>query len=93
MGHGRGPGGAQNDKSQSWKTVLGWPGWLRRTRQLKAGLRQAAPTLNRGSEMGRFKLGSNRPLVLFRTGHAPGDPACGAGAAVKHGAGNGKMID
>jgi|TARA_R110000822_G_scaffold8704_16_gene34284 phosphatidylserine decarboxylase len=63
------------------------------TRQLKAErYGQAAPTLERGSEMGRFKLGSTA-IVLFGPGHAAWDPAMRAGAAVSMGQAMGKLID
>ena len=63
------------------------------TRQLKAErYGQAAPTLERGSEMGRFKLGSTA-IVLFGPGHATWDPAMRAGAAVSMGQAMGKLID
>lgn len=63
------------------------------TRQLKAErYGQAAPTLDRGSEMGRFKLGSTA-IVLFGPGHAAWDPAMRAGAAVSMGQALGKLID
>ena len=63
------------------------------TRQLKAErYGQAAPTLERGSEMGRFKLGSTA-IVLFGPGHATWDPAMRAGAAVSMGQVMGKLID
>ncbi|WP_339648924.1 archaetidylserine decarboxylase [Halopseudomonas pelagia] len=63
------------------------------TRQLKAErYGQAAPTLERGAEMGRFKLGSTA-IVLFGPGHAAWDPAMRAGAAVSMGQALGKLTD
>lgn len=52
---------------------------------------QAAPVLERGAEMGRFKLGSTA-IVLFGPGHAAWDPAMRAGAAVSMGQALGKLI-
>lgn len=61
------------------------------SRQLKAErYGQAAPALERGAEMGRFKLGST-VIVLFGPGHAAWDPAMAAGAAVSMGQALGKL--
>ncbi|WP_394241518.1 archaetidylserine decarboxylase [Halopseudomonas laoshanensis] len=63
------------------------------TRQLKSErYGQAAPALERGAEMGRFKLGSTA-IVLFGPGHAAWDPAMCAGSAVSMGQALGKLLD
>lgn len=62
------------------------------TRQLKSErYGQAAPTLERGAEMGRFKLGSTA-IVLFGPGHAAWNPAMQAGSAVSMGQALGELI-
>lgn len=52
---------------------------------------QAAPTLERGEEMGRFKLGSTA-IVLFGPGRTGWDASLQAGDAVRMGQGMGQLI-
>lgn len=61
------------------------------TRQLTASrYGQSAPILERGAEMGRFKLGSTA-IVLFGPGHAQWDAAMQAGSAVSMGQSMGRL--